>query len=140
MDRGNFQRFRSRLKIIYQGRASYMKTLRLIALTTGLITTSLVAVTPGWAQLEPSTAPASQPSQSSDLEKPRADALQVDATEPLQVTDQQRDQFFTPVPKPDPIRAEPGTAQDSDSLIQPPPGSQTPGQLTPTQRLSFPIR
>jgi len=117
-----------------------MKTLRLIALTAGLITASLMTVTPSWAQLEPSTAPASQPSQNSDLEKPRADALQVDSTAPLQVTDQERNQFFTPVPKPDPIRAQSGTAPDSDSLIQPPPGSQTPGQLTPTQRLSFPIR
>ena len=117
-----------------------MKTLRLIALTTGLITASFITITPSWAQLEPSTDPASQPSQSSDLETPRADALQVDPTEPLQVTDQERDQFFTPVSKPEPIQAEPGTAQDSDSLIQPPPGSQTPGQLTPTQRLSFPIR
>lgn len=115
-----------------------MNYFRLMAGAASMMT--LIAM-PAWAQAELSP----QPNSDSELNPaaevpPRADLLQVDPAEPLQVTDQERDQFFTPAPAPRPIEAEAGVLPNMDRLIQPPPGSQTPAQLTPGQRLSIPIR
>jgi hypothetical protein len=100
---------------------------------------------PAWSQSEtsPQFNPDSANPTSSELSQPQADELEVDSAEPLQaplqVTEQDRDRFFTPAPRPQTIESAPSGAESSDSLIQPPPGSQTPGQLTPARRLSFPI-
>jgi hypothetical protein len=109
-----------------------MNNLRLIALA---LLASFMVSEPVWAQVE-----SPQPSEDLGLVQSQADELQINPAEPLQVTEQERDQFFTPAPAPRPIRAESGSSPQADRLIQPPPGSQTPGQMTPGQRLSIPLR
>lgn len=109
-----------------------MNQLKLIALTALL--TGWVAA-PTWAQTEPSP----QFDQTPELSDPQAEQPQTGSIEPLQVTEQDRDQFFKPAPTPRLIQTETGGAPNSDRLIQPPPGSQTPGQMAPQRRLSLPL-
>jgi hypothetical protein len=61
------------------------------------------------------------------------------ALEPLEVGQPQADEFFAPSQSPLPARTQTGTFASPERLIGPPPGTQTPGQLTPQRRLNLPI-
>ncbi len=121
-----------------------MRTLRLIAFVT---LAGFSIAEPVWAQSKPVLQTSQmesgqpepdQPQTSPDSSSP-APSSPPNSVEPLQVTEQDREQFFTPAPRPRSVEALSGSTSQSDSLIQPPPGSQTPGQLTPARRLNFPI-
>nr|RNJ68685.1 MAG: hypothetical protein EDM05_13470 [Leptolyngbya sp. IPPAS B-1204] len=67
------------------------------------------------------------------------ETLPPDLTVPLEVDQQQADQFFAPQNS-QIIQPQPAPGVLSDELIGPPPGSQTPAELTPNQQLTIPIR
>jgi hypothetical protein len=108
-----------------------MKVLGLIAL--GNLVLSMAA--PVWAQADSVQSP--QVSEQNQLGI--AEELPPDLTSPLEVDQQQADEFFAP-PSPQPIQNQAAPAISSDDLIEPPPGTQTPAELTPGQQLTIPIR
>lgn len=63
-----------------------------------------------------------------------------DLSEPLEVGQQQRDQFFAPRTRPPVEDDRDINLSTPDPLIEPPPGTQTPDVVTPGGRLSVPIR
>lgn len=90
---------------------------------------------PAQAQTEPFT----QSEEPTDISR-SAEQLPPDLAVPLEVGQQQADEFFAPSQSELPPNNPTGTVAVQERLIQPPPGTQTPGQLTPEQRLSIPIQ
>jgi hypothetical protein len=66
--------------------------------------------------------------------------LPPELSQPLEVGQQQANEFFTPPPRQQPVENQFPLFVDSDTLIGPPPGSQTPAELNPTQELTVPIQ
>lgn len=123
-----------------------MKALTL--LTLGI---AIVLSTPAQAQMTGQTrsVPAqSSPAQSSEDssgqnlgELPQAETrVTPELTQPLEVNQQQSNEFFTPTQRPQTVERQAGTTIDSENLIGPPPGSQTSEQVTPSRELTIPIR
>lgn len=115
-----------------------MNTLKLFAL--GAIASFAVAIP---AQGQPAVSPQSGES-TSDLSQTdisqTVEQLPPDLAEPLEVGQQQANEFFAPSQRQLPVETRTGAVADSERLIEPPPGTQTPGQLTPERRLSVPIQ
>lgn len=65
--------------------------------------------------------------------------LPPDLSEPLEVDQQQVEEFFAPAQQQS-VEAQAVPFASPENLIEPPPGTQTPGQLTPERRLSLPIQ
>jgi hypothetical protein len=80
----------------------------------------------------------SAPSESTDISQ-SAEQLPPDLTEPLEVGQPQADEFFAAPRRELPANNPTGSGAVQERLIQPPPGTQTPGQLTPEQRLNISI-
>jgi hypothetical protein len=114
-----------------------MKVLRLVALGNLVLSVAAsVWVAPVWAQTESFQSPEAAPEQAPvDI----AEELPADLLAPLKVDQQQADEFFAP-PSPQPIQNQAAPAVSSEERIGPPPGSQTPAELTPGQQLTIPIR
>ncbi|NJO77778.1 MAG: hypothetical protein HC827_04125 [Cyanobacteria bacterium RM1_2_2] len=118
-----------------------MNPLKLLALTTLL---TFAIATPAQTQAESSQPeeligdPAQAPAQT-DLSQ-TVEPLPPDLAEPLEVGQPEADEFFAPPRNPLPVETQPDSAVDPERLIEPPPGTQTPGQLTPENRLSIPIQ
>lgn len=89
------------------------------------------------------TSPA-QPSDLNNSEPAQTEAgtseVSSEFSEPLQVGQEQADQFFAPPQRQQVVESQTVPAFDSDDLINPPPGSQTSDEITPGQQLSIPIR
>lgn len=98
---------------------------------------------PGFAQTSlPNTAdpagPTADPAE--QLEPTTPDSISQPVTEPLEVNQQQADQFFRPAPRPQIVERTTSSGSEDETLIEPPPGSQTPAEVTPGQRLNLQIR
>jgi hypothetical protein len=115
-----------------------MNTLKLLALGTLAF---FAVATPAQAQTE--VAPQSE---ESSLDPAQTDVSQTveqlppDLAEPLEVGQPEANEFFAPSPRQLPVETQTGSTVGSERLIEPPPGTQTPGQLTPERRLSIPIQ
>lgn len=113
---------------------SRMNYLRLIGASLVLAT----AVSPvSLAQTSPSSDPAEQLEEQTTTSP---DGTSQTVAEPLEVDQQQADQFFQPAARPQIIERSSAPNSDREALIEPPPGSQTPAEVTPGQRLNLQIR
>lgn len=120
-----------------------MRRMNYLRLSSCLVSGSLVLVAvsgSGLAQTSSPNAPGLDPA--TELEQsptaPENDSQTL--TQPLEVNQQQADQFFSPAPRPQIVERATSSDSSDGNLIEPPPGSQTPAQVTPGQRLNLQIR
>lgn len=115
-----------------------MNVLKLV--TLGLLISFAVPV-PTQAQTESSEQPV-EPLTQENFEPNQTEGVRLsgELSEPLEVNQQQADEFFTPPQRPQIIENQTLPASEDEELIGPPPGSQTPAEVTPTRQLSIPIQ
>lgn len=111
-----------------------MNALKLIAL--GTIVSFAVSV-PAQGQTEPSQLPEQDLSEQTQT---GTSQLPQELSEPLEVNQQQADDFFTPPQNQQSVENQAIPGLSSDELIGPPPGSQTPAELTPNRQLGVEIQ
>jgi hypothetical protein len=104
----------------------------------GSLAIAVSIAVPSLAQISPPNAdPAAQLEEQTTT---APDGRTETVTEPLEVDQQQTDQFFRPAPRPQIVERTTSSSSEREDLIEPPPGSQTPAEVTPGQRLNLQIR
>jgi hypothetical protein len=122
----------------------------LIAIAISCLTTiglSIGLSVPGLAQTESASDPnPSNPSEqnlsdpnSSELTQPET-TLPITLSDPLEVGIDQLDEVFRLPQTQQTVETQTRTSISEPDLVGPPPGSQTPNQMTPERQLSLPIR